>query len=102
MSRIISAILEDWALRAEMDQEALADYAMSNQDAYWLSQVAEDGSLPTPKDQALAKRLQYHGLVTVKPKTSRRRDPSLDQVYFVTDRGDAAMRAYQAYRARRA
>lgn len=104
MSRIIGALLEDLTreLSGKMEQDALMDYDMSNEDAFWLSQVAEDGSLPTPKDEALAKKLRYHGLVTVKPKFRRYRDQSLDQVYFLTYRGDVMMRAYQAYRARRA
>lgn len=87
-------------LHAEMNQQALSDYEMSSEEAFWLSQVAEDGTLPTPADQKLASKLRNHGLVDVYEKPRSHRDPALEQVYFVTDRGDAAIRSYQAYRAR--
>lgn len=104
MSRLITAFLVDWSktINAAMDQRSLSGYELSNEDTFWLAQVAEDGSLPNPNDEKLARKLQFHGLVEVRPKSSRRRDQSLDQVYFLTYRGDVMMRAYQAYRARHA
>jgi uncharacterized ParB-like nuclease family protein len=90
-------------LLAEMPQDELFGYEdITPEESFWLSQVAEDGSLPAPT--VSVSRLHSKGLVEVRPreKTKKHYDPSLDQVYFLTDRGDAMFRAYQAYRARSA
>jgi DNA-binding MarR family transcriptional regulator len=86
--------------KASFEQDSLLGYDLSNDESFWLSQVAEDGSLPSPKDKALADKLKKKGLVDVYERPKTRRDTSLNQVYFVTYRGDAAQRAYQTYRAR--
>jgi hypothetical protein len=91
---------DDPWLTASADQENFLGYDLSNDESFWLSQVAEDGSLPSPKDKALAEKLKKKGLVDVYERPKTRRDTSLNQVYFVTYRGDAAQRAYQTYRAR--
>ena len=91
---------DDLWLTASVDQEDFLGYDLSNEETFWLSQVAEDGSLPSPKDKAIAERLKKKGLVDVYEHPKMRRDKSLDQVYYVTYRGDAAQRAYQQYRAR--
>ena len=91
---------DDHWFSASVDQADLLGYDLSNEETFWLSQVAEDGSLPSPKDKAIAKRLRNKGLVDVYEHPKMRRDDALDQIYYVTHRGDAAQRAYQQYRAR--
>jgi DNA-binding MarR family transcriptional regulator len=91
---------KDPSFSASVDQEDLLGYDLSNEETFWLSQVAEDGSLPSPKDKAIAKSLRNKGLVDVYEHPKMRRDDALDQIYYVTHRGDAAQRAYQQYRAR--
>lgn len=96
--KLVAQVLREAAqVLAGMDQEELGYEGLTNEEAFWLSQVAEGGS---PSDTTRAHVLRKRGLVDVFEPTEPTPDHTLDQVYFLTDRGDAALRAYQAYRAR--
>jgi hypothetical protein len=88
-------------LEGKIEQDNLLGYELPNEESFWLSQVAEGGGSPDKEDAQKAKKLKRKGkLRDVYPKGALVRDPALDQVQYLTYRGDVAQRAYQTYRAR--